>query len=853
MTSPDDLNPTPEPKPLPEFERPGSFYLGRRVDDQLDEPKDVLYSAKDLTTHAVCVGMTGSGKTGLGVCLLEEAALDGIPALIVDPKGDMGNLLLQFPDLEPEDFQPWVDPDAAKRKGKSLEEFAESTADMWRAGLEKWGQGGERVLRLRESAEVAVYTPGSDAGIPMSLLKSFNAPTSAVLKDRELLADRIEGATAGLLALLGIEADPLQSRETILVSAILKEAWSKGEDLDIAGIIRAVQSPPFETMGVFELETFYPQKERMQLAMQLNALLASPGFEMWSEGVALDIDKLLFTPEGKPRLAVLSIAHLSDVERMSFVTVLLNEVLTWMRTQPGTSSLRALLYMDEIFGFFPPTAEPPSKRPMLTLLKQARAYGLGIVLATQNPVDLDYKGLSNTGTWFLGRLQTERDKQRVLDGLEGAMDTSGKGFDRRGIDRVLSGLGKRVFLLHNVHEDAPIVFHTRWALSYLRGPMTREELRRSMANHPLRELDAEEEASQAEGEPAEVDLEATGVIADAADASDAVASALEEVATGIKVDSTRPSLPAEVRERFLLPRREAAQGTTLLYRPALAGEAKLHYSRVSIGLEEWRTIGVTVPLVESEEGPDFDGLKTIDGGLGDGWGEEAAAASSFGKCPDQVTDRRRWRSWAKELEAVLYRERPATIWRAKKPKLASNYGEVRGLFEERLAELLRQELREDADRLKQRFESKMETQRDRIRRAEEKVAVQEQQYSARSRRSWIDVGTTIFSALFSRSKASSSNARRAGSAAKAMDQAAKEKEDVARAESELDVQREKLRDLEADLEQELRDAEDQNSMDRVPIEELVISPRKSDLDFGQLTLLWVPYAIDHDGKAQSLL
>ncbi|MCA9086899.1 MAG: ATP-binding protein, partial [Planctomycetaceae bacterium] len=209
--------------------------------------------------------------------------------------------------------------------------------------------------------------------------------------------------------------------------------------------------PPFDRIGVIGLENFYPQADRFQLAMLLNNLLASPGFSSWMEGESLDIQKMLYSPDGKPRFTILSIAHLSEAERMFFVTIFLNEVVSWMRAQSGTSSLRAILYMDEVFGYFPPTANPPSKTPMLTLLKQARAFGLGVVLATQNPVDLDYKGLSNAGTWFIGRLQTERDKARVLDGLEGASAAAGHAFDRRQMEVILSGLGSRVFLLNNVH------------------------------------------------------------------------------------------------------------------------------------------------------------------------------------------------------------------------------------------------------------------------------------------------------------------------------------------------------------------------------------------------------------------
>ncbi len=458
------------------------FYLGREHDLAADETSDqpILYKSKDLTTHAVCVGMTGSGKTGLCVSLLEEAALDGIPAIIIDPKGDLGNLLLGFDELKPEDFRPWIDESVAERKGHTPDEFAAKTAELWRNGLASWDQGPERIKQLNDAVERVIYTPGASHGIPLTVLKSFDAPPKELRDDRDAFRQRISSAVSGLLALLGIDADPVQSREHIFLSNVLKSEWEAGNDLTIAQMIAEIQDPPFEKVGVMELETFYPKKERTKLAMDLNNLLASPSFEGWMTGEPLNIAKLMHNDEGKPRQAIISIAHLDDAERMFFVTILLNEMIAWMRTQPGTGSLRAILYMDEVFGYFPPTANPPSKEPMLTLLKQARAFGLGCVLATQNPVDLDYKGLSNAGTWFLGRLQTERDKMRVMEGLEGASAQAGSMFDKQAMERTLAGVGSRVFLMNNVHEDQPTVFHTRWAMSYLAGPLAKGQIKQLM-------------------------------------------------------------------------------------------------------------------------------------------------------------------------------------------------------------------------------------------------------------------------------------------------------------------------------------------------------------------------------------
>jgi hypothetical protein len=423
-----------------DLEKLGAFYLGRAYDIEHGETLDapVMYDARDLTTHAVCVGMTGSGKTGLCVNLLEEAALDNVPAIIIDPKGDMTNLLLTFPELRPEDFKPWVNIDDARRKGMDVDEYATSIAETWRSGLADWDEGPERIQKLKDSAEFTIYTPGSGAGVPVSILSSFAAPALDWEENEEMLREKVQGTVSALLGLVGIEADPVRSREHILLSNIFEHAWREGEDLDLARIIGLVQKPPMRKLGVFDVDTFFSEKDRFALAMEINNLVAAPGFERWMEGQPLDVADILSAENGKPRMSVFYIAHLNDAERMFFVTLLLEQVLTWMRSQPGTTSLRALVYFDEVFGFFPPVAEPPSKRPLLTLFKQARAFGLGMMLTTQNPVDLDYKGLTNAGTWFIGKLQTERDKSRVLEGLESVVSEAGTLLDRKVLDKLIS-------------------------------------------------------------------------------------------------------------------------------------------------------------------------------------------------------------------------------------------------------------------------------------------------------------------------------------------------------------------------------------------------------------------------------
>ena len=622
---------------MQDYEKLGLFYLGKTYDMKTRQatPNLVVYESKHLTTHAVCVGMTGSGKTGLGIALLEEAAIDGIPVIAIDPKGDLGNLLLTFPKLRAEDFQPWVDPDEAERRGLTSEQFASETAEQWRKGLDSWDQTPERIERLREAVDLAIYTPGSTAGLPLTVLRSFAVPPPGLMEQAEAYRERVASTVSGLLALLGISVDPITSREHILLANVLDHSWRAGNELDMASLIQAVQSPSFEKVGVLDVETFFPAKERFALAMKLNNLLASPGFAAWLDGDPLDVSGLFYTSAGKPRLSIMSIAHLSDNERMFFVTILLNEILAWIRTQPGTSSLRAIVYMDEIFGYFPPTANPPSKLPMLTLLKQARAFGLGIVLATQNPVDLDYKGLSNAGTWFLGRLQTQRDKDRVLEGLEGASTVAGHTFDRKKMDEILSGLGNRVFLMNNVHEDQPVVFQTRWALSYLRGPLTREQIQSLMG--PRKQL-ARPDPPSTVSRPS------------------ASATAMPKAEHASASQSTPPVVPPDVPQFFVPPRGRARAGESLQYRPALLGVARLHYADKKAGIDQWETLTVirqvddTLPSeVWSESEPFDDSVPELD--------KAPEPGARFATLPAEFARAKSYGEWTKELKNYLYRER----------------------------------------------------------------------------------------------------------------------------------------------------------------------------------------------------
>jgi hypothetical protein len=446
------------------------LYLGKTVSDS----KRLDYDSRDLVTHGVCVGMTGSGKTGLCIDLLEEALLADVPLFLIDPKGDVANLLLVFPDLAPEDFARWIDPDAARRAGRSPAEEGAAQAKLWRDGLAKWNVPLESLRKLREGTTWRVFSPGSRIARPVNVLGSLGPPGGLDWsRDEEALRDEIRGLVVAVLGLAGIDADPVSDARPILLARVVEESWKAGRALDLAGLVALVENPPFSRVGAVELDAFLSREKRRQLSLALNNLLASPDFASWREGEPLDPEKLAHGESGRPACNLFYLAHLDDRERMFFVSRFLERFWSWTQTQTGTSELRVLLYFDEVTGFLPPVAEPPSKRPLLSLLKQGRAFGVGSLLVTQNPVDLDYKALTNAGTWLVGRLQMERDKERLLDGLEGA----GIGMSRAKVDHTISGLEKRQFLLHDVHRSGgPVVFESRWARAFLRGPLALRQL-----------------------------------------------------------------------------------------------------------------------------------------------------------------------------------------------------------------------------------------------------------------------------------------------------------------------------------------------------------------------------------------
>lgn len=793
-----------------DFEKLGVFYLGRPYDMATRQAKPgwLLYDSKDLVTHAVCVGMTGSGKTGLCLALLEEAAIDGIPAILIDPKGDLGNLMLTFPSLKGEDFQPWINEDDARKKGMSSAEYAKAQADLWTKGLAGWQQDGARIQRLRDAVDVAIYTPGSTAGLPVSILKSFAAPAADVLRDAELLRERISTTVTSLLGLLGIEADPIQSREHILLSTILDQTWKKEEDLDLASLIHAIQTPPVSKIGVMDVESFFSSKDRFALSMKLNNLLAAPGFQSWLEGEALDVQSLLYAPSGKPRMAIFSIAHLNDAERMFFVTLLLSQMVGWMRGQSGTTSLRALLYMDEIFGYFPPISNPPSKLPLLTLLKQARAFGLGVVLATQNPVDLDYKGLANAGTWFIGRLQTERDKVRVLEGLEGASASPAKKFDRSRMEQTLAGLGNRIFLMNNVHEEEPVVFETRWCLSYLRGPLTRAQIKTLM--DPLRSRHVSTTESQT----------------------------IKPIEHG--KGGARPMLPPDVVQHFVPFRGSQPSGSVMAYVPMVLGSARVRFSDTKIGIDTTEDVTVMVPITEDAVAVDWD--KAILARLAIADLERAPDdAGQFIPLPASAGKAKSYVDWNKDFAAWLYRTQKIELFRSPTAREVSNPGECERDFRVRLQQAGREQRDKAADVLRQKYAPKIATLQDRIRRADQMKEKQQSESRASQVQAAISVGASILGAFLGRKTISQANIGRATTAIRSAGRVMKESQDVGRAEENVAALQQQLVELEAQFTSESDELAAATDPLNEKLETISIKPTKANIAVKLVALAWTPH------------
>jgi hypothetical protein len=797
-----------------DYEKLGQFYLGRHYDLDAKTIGDelVLYDSKDLVTHGVVLGMTGSGKTGLCLALLEEAAMDNIPAIVIDPKGDISNLLLTFPNLDAKSFRPWINEDDAAKKGVSPDEFAEKTAATWKNGLADWGQSAERVAQFRDKVDINIFTPGSKAGIPVSILSSLEVPPFEIMDDGELLGERIESTVSSLLSLVGVDADPIQSPEAVLLSTIFQKAWAAEQNITLETLVRHIQKPSFDKVGIIDLNSFLPEKNRQTLALKFNNLLASPGFATWLEGPPLDIAKMLHTPEGKPRISIFSIAHLGDSERMFFVSLLLNQMLGWMRAQNGTTSLRALLYMDEIYGYLPPSANPPSKKPMMTILKQGRAFGLGTLLATQNPVDLDYKALSNIGTWFLGRLQTERDKLRVLDGLEGAAGSQNARFDRASMEKLISGLGNRVFLMNNVHDDSPTLFHVRWVMSYLTGPLTRSQIKLMM--DPKRK-DFETSATKTAAPESDTPMAMPGMNQPAASAG-----------------SARPAVGAGVKEIFVSP---AGAAGDITYQPHLLRAATVHFSSSKAGVEGSRGVRLVNPI--TAKGVDWE--KNVPPPIKLVEDEDPVPGAGFGELPGFAMNAANYKQVEKDFAEWIYRNERADIFTCPALKAWSNLGESEGDFRARLTHQAREARDAAIEKLRSAAQKKITTLEGRLQTAENQLSKEKAEASSATMQAGASVLGGILGGLFGKKLGMGTISRGSSAIGKATG-AYKQRQDVANADAKVSGIVTEINDLRTDLENEVAKITAAYETSSLALETESLKPTKTDIKVDHVALLWLP-------------
>jgi hypothetical protein len=808
----------------------GKFYLGRNYDLKKDAitEEPLLYDPDDLTTHGVVFGMTGSGKTGLCIGLLEEAALNNIPALLIDPKGDITNALLHFPDLLPDDFEPWINQDEARRDDKSPAEMAEKTATLWKNGLSEWGIDSSRIKELKDSAEFAIFTPGSDAGIPISILASLKAPSISWKKHREINLERISSTATAILGLVGFEdIDPVKSKEHILLANIFEHAWSQGNDLELSDLILQVQNPPIKKLGVFDIDTFFAPKDRSKLALQLNNILAAPSFQSWLEGQALDIQDLLYTSSGKIRHSVFTLSHLSDSERMFFVTLLYSAIETWMRTQSGTQSLRALIYFDEIHGYLPPVAEPPSKAPMLRMLKQARAFGVGQLLATQNPVDVDYKGLSNAGTWFIGKLQADRDKDRLLDGLEGAAQGS---FKRADYDKLISKLNKRVFLLHNVHEKKPAIFHTRWVMNYLAGPLTRAQIPALNKLVGAKWSSAKKSTSKSQSKKSKE----PSPMSESLSSKPTIASGFQEVfmPASLNLDSSANT------SRRTLPAGTKSDG--LQYRPALYAQADIRYIKRTYDLDyEQKLSALVEDVTEGEIRFEEFQVDAIDARDFDRGPEPKASfesmASSIGTAKAAAALEKQFADW-------IYRGTEVEVWENKTLKLfgAPDLSEADFL---KLSEKAADEKRDaEVGKAKLANDKKLKALKKRLNREMREL---EEDKSEVGQRRMEEMGTHLDNVigLFggrSRRLSTSLTKRRMTSKAQA---------DVKESEQAIAEMGEELQDLTELIQEQLQEIDDRWDAVATEISHIPVKPLKKDIFVSQFAIAWLPFhRVDMDGR-----
>ena len=781
-----------------DYENLKLFYIGKeKINEQNFAP--LVYKNKDLTTHAAIIGMTGSGKTGLGISLLEEAAIDNIPSIIIDPKGDMGNLLLTFPNLQGSDFEPWIEEQDAVNNGLSVSEFALKTAQTWKSGVKADFQNQERIQKLKDSADFTIYTPGSNAGIQISILSSFKAPSIEVLKDNELLVSLISSTVSSILSLID-EKDDSSSKEFILISTIFMNSYTNQKDLNIEELITHIVTPLFSKVGIFDLETFFPQNERLKLALKLNTIIANPSFKSWIEGEPLDISNLMYDENGKAKVSIFSIAHLNDSQRMFFVSLLLNQMVSWMRRQEGTTSLKALLYMDEIFGYFPPNANPPSKQPMLTLLKQARSFGVGIILSTQNPVDIDYKGLANIGTWFIGRLQTKQDKEKVIDGLSSAVE--GK-IDKNEIENLLSNLEKRTFIMKNINEDGIKVFQTRWALSYLKGPITKEQIKFLMANKKINISTTKEETSTSKPK-----VEITN-----------------------KQNSLKPLIPNILEQKYLY----SSQSDSYYLQAYLLCKCSLHFadSAKNIDLTSELNYGYYLQKdasnINYEEFEEITNLNSFE--------TKERINSNYYETPIFIQNEKELKQIQKDFTDYVYRNSKLSLFKNEALKIVSKQNESLVDFKIRIQDRLNERVDEEVENLQIKFKKTNDLIEDKLNKLFDKKEKEQLQATSTTTDTIIAIGTSLLGAFFGKATTASTLGKVASSA-KGATRILKERSDVKYVENDIEQLQIQKNELQKTLEDEISKINEENKISNFQIEEIFIKPKRTDIYNIKLELLW---------------
>ena len=777
-----------------DYENLKLFYIGKeKTNGQNFAP--LVYKNKDLTTHAAIIGMTGSGKTGLGISLLEEAAIDNIPSIIIDPKGDMGNLLLTFPNLQGSDFEPWIEEQDAVNNGLSVTELALKTAQTWKNGIEADFQNQERIQKLKDSADFTIYTPGSSAGVQISILSSFKAPSIEVLEDNELLVSLINSTVSSILSLID-EKDDSSSKEFILISTIFMNSYSNQKDLSLEELITYIVTPPFSKIGIFDLETFFPQSERLKLALKLNTIIANPSFKSWIEGEPLDISNLLYDESGKAKVSIFSIAHLNDSQRMFFVSLLLNQMVSWMRRQEGTTSLKALLYMDEIFGYFPPNSNPPSKQPMLTLLKQARSFGVGVILSTQNPVDIDYKGLANIGTWFIGRLQTKQDKEKVIDGLSSAIE--GK-IDKNEMENLLSNLEKRTFIMKNINEDGIKIFQTRWTLSYLKGPITKEQIKFLMANKNINFVSKPE-------------IQKT------------------KIETTNRQNSPKPLIPNLIEQKYLY----TSQNESYYLQGYLVFKCSVHFADSAKNIDLTNELNYKVYLQKEASNVNFEELEEF---KENSFETNEKNNSNYYETPIFIQNEKELKQIQKDFSDFIYRNSKLSLYKNEDLKIISKQNESLTDFKIRIQDRLNEKIDEQIESLQEKFSKTNDSIDDKLNKLFDKLEKEQLQANTTTTDAIISIGTSLLGAFFGKTTTASTLGKVASSA-KGATKILKEKSDVKYVENEIQQLQIEKEELQKTLENEISKINEENKISNFQIEEIFIKPKRTDIFNIKLELLW---------------